>query len=477
MARNPKKTTLKHRMHVMQAEAASISIAIHLLFILLAGSIVAVRWINKEAAEFAGDHVDRPKLERRQLQMPVKVKNMQKKSRRPQVKTRMSTAAKTAFRVPDMMKARGLDDSVSFNEDYDTSTGTRDLSGLGAAGNLGFGISGVNFFGIKSSGEKLVFIVEDSKRMLEDKKGGFTTYKYVKKRLHEMVDGMKAATLFNVMLYDSDRNRHFVKMFSQKLIAATDANRDELNKWFVPINNDPKSTGHTRKEKNYTPRTEYDSFIGTDTKWWLTPVQAAMEQGADTIFILGSGWGSHELSDKRRLKLYGDSRENEHKWLISHGWTDERIKQRDADYKAVMDRAKKMLGKENEARKAKGLPPKFVRHMHEYARELGMQIPEAPPSSPARQKARRPYTFDNVTDHIKAAYTYNYIPKKMPRPQIHFVYLIPSDYKAGTTGGGGEIERVKYLRVMTRDYRGRFEYLRGSKTMKNLLKYNPALLE
>ncbi|MCF7849947.1 MAG: hypothetical protein K9M45_13930, partial [Kiritimatiellales bacterium] len=111
MSEHKKPNTLKHKMHVMQAEAASISVAIHVAFILLAGSIVAVRWINKEAAEFAGENIDRPKLERCHLQMPVKVKNMQKKSRRPQVKTRMATAAQNAFQLPDMMSGKGLDSS------------------------------------------------------------------------------------------------------------------------------------------------------------------------------------------------------------------------------------------------------------------------------------------------------------------------------------------------------------------------------
>jgi len=138
----------------MQAEAASVSIAIHILFFMLAGSIVAVRWLNKPEAEFTSENVERPKLERRKLQMPVRVKKMQRKSRRPAIKNRL-TFAKSTFR-PTSIKAVGL-----VAEGFDYNDAESALTGLAS---LGFSIPNFNLFGTdKSAGNELEGIFFDLK--------------------------------------------------------------------------------------------------------------------------------------------------------------------------------------------------------------------------------------------------------------------------------------------------------------------------
>jgi len=262
-----------------------------------------------------------------------------------------------------------------------------------------------------------------------------------------MVDGMKAATLFNVMLYDSDRNRHFVKMFSLKLIAATDANRDELNKWFVPINNDPKSTGHTRKEKNYTPRTEYDSFIGTDTKWWLTPVQAAMEQRADAIFVLCGGFGNYNVP-------FSDDE--------SSGAPDtEKMAAYREKLAAVREKARKMFGAENAARAKRGLPPKIVYDWNRYMRdELHLSMPTYP-SGRSSSPSRGPLGV--VLDHLDAVCEFQYAAEKLQLPRLNFVYLVAKDSSLQR-----EYDDTVMFNHIADEFRGSFKILRGSRTMKNL---------
>ncbi|MCF7849352.1 MAG: hypothetical protein K9M45_10910 [Kiritimatiellales bacterium] len=461
--------TLKHRMHVMQAEAASISVAIHVAFILLAGSIVAVRWINKEAAEFAGENIDRPKLERRQLQMPVKVKNMQKKSRRPQVKTRMATASQTAFQLPDMTKGKGLD-SAGFGDDYGSAgAGRRDLSGLGAAGSLGFGVSGVNFFGVKSSGEKLMFVIDASKDMLLDEKGAFYTYQYVKDRLFEMVSGMKAATLFNVMVFDGLNKDGWVHMFKPQMVPATEANRDALKAWFDPINKTPASVGALKKQANYKPNRQYDSVYAKEPRDWTLGATAAMEQTPDNIFILGSGWNLQHISYERQQEMFHPGKTRE-QWLKSEGWSTTQAEEAEANYMAMVDKAKKMLEQENKARAEKGIPKKFIHNWHRYMIEMDWEIPQRAP------RPRQRYNYDEIMDHVKAVVQFNYLPKKLSPPKVHFVFLVPSNYKVNS-GTEDDVERVQNIKKMTATFKGRFEYLRGAKSMENLLKLNPLLIE
>jgi hypothetical protein len=79
-------------------------------------------------------------------------------------------------------------------------------------------------------------------------------------------------------------------------------------------------------------------------------------------------------------------------------------------------------------------------------------------------------------DHVKAVAIFNYKAKRLAPPRIHYVFLVPSNYKANS-GSEADQERVQNLKKMTGAYKGRFEYLRGAKTMENLLNLNPLLID
>ena len=306
---------LKKKTLVCSSEAAAISIGIHILLLVFAGSIVAIKYVQKRDAAFTGENISRPKLERRQLEMPVKVQNLQRKSSRPKVTSRMASVSQTSFSLPDMA---GLGDiGGSFDR---SGSGERSLSSMGAAGSLGFGISGVNFFGAKSTGEKMVFIIDASKSMLEDRKGGYFTYIFAKNRIMEMIDGMSSATLFNVMAYARER----VVMFKNELVPATPANREAFKKWFAPLNSSPENVANLNDLGNfYQARLYEDSEIDNDLQDWVLPVQAAMEQKADNIFVLCGGYGWQGVSSKFVLKKF--KIESVEDWFESKGWDQERI--------------------------------------------------------------------------------------------------------------------------------------------------------
>jgi len=300
------------------------------LIIVFAGSIVAYEYIKRQDAAFEGKNISRPKLERRQLQMPVKVQNLQKKSRRPKVSSRMTTASKSALALPDMSAlgmGLGKDGGDGFGDSVSAATdeeGTQELSSMGAAGSLGFGVSKVNFFGARSKGEKIVFIVDTGKAMMEDKKGGYYTYKFAKDRIREMVDKMRAATLFNVILYGGKDSKEVIAMFSPQFLPATQENKKALKIWLDPVNSDPKTVGQIENLENYSSDFEYETPIETHARSWVEPVQAAMEQKADNIFILAAGWGSHT----RPVDQSGIA-----DWLENQGWPPKRV----ADYEKLKD--------------------------------------------------------------------------------------------------------------------------------------------
>lgn len=470
------KGSLKRKTVVASTEAAAISIGIHILLIVFAGSIVALQYVQKQKSLIEGSNISRPKLERRQLQMPVKVQNLQKKSRRPKVATRMATAGPTSFALPDMMGMGGLGGGF----DHGTSAGgRRSLSTMGAAGSLGFGVSGVNFFGAKGKGEKVVFIIEADKDMMTDARGGFNTYRYVKKKLSEMIEGLSSATLFNVMFYTQG---HTV-MFRPKPVPATPENREAVTEWYSKVNETPKSVGSldgmgAGEATFYTPRIKYeDSRIGDNISSWMRPVQAAMEMKADNIFVLCSGWGLHIASDELREKLYGVKFPDHSEWLKKKGWTKEKQAEYDAEWARIKPLAQEAMRKENEARKAKGLPPKIGNDdLKGYAAKMGLKLPPKPKSMSWElpDKKHRPI---ELTKHLNVVYEYNYKPNKLRKPTVHFVKLIAEDGKAYSTEGSDQSVKKREraynsLLKMSKEFGGNLELLRGAKRVEDLIKYN-----
>jgi hypothetical protein len=87
---------LVHRKRVCSAQAAAVSILLHVLLIAVAGSIVAVRYVQKRNAEL-NVVMREPKLERRQLQLPQKNERVRRTARRPKIITAPAPASAPAI--------------------------------------------------------------------------------------------------------------------------------------------------------------------------------------------------------------------------------------------------------------------------------------------------------------------------------------------------------------------------------------------
>ncbi|MEN7973678.1 MAG: hypothetical protein ABFR47_07565, partial [Verrucomicrobiota bacterium] len=102
-----------------KSSAAVVSIALHLILLLIAGTFVAVTVVTKNEKKFETRQVSRPRMPPKKLQVPVKVK---KQRRKPKLRQRIVVKAK-ARNMPDikMPEISGI------------------KGGLGAIGNAGFG--------------------------------------------------------------------------------------------------------------------------------------------------------------------------------------------------------------------------------------------------------------------------------------------------------------------------------------------------
>ena len=446
---------LKKKTLVCSSEAAAISIGIHVLLLIFAGSWVAIKYVQDKNNEFQGENIERRKLERRQLVLPTKVKNLQKKSSRPKVTSRMAVASKQTFSLPEMS-----------NLDIGFDRSGRSVGGMGMTGGLGFGIAGVNFFGAKSKGEKVVFVLDASTAMMDDAKGGYLTYKFAKDRIGQMIDRMNSATLFNVMVYTSRKGKTQTAMFSQALVPATPENRSKINEWLAPLNDDVKHLENLNDlpGKYNGDGRKYDTGV-TRLPEFIEPVQAAMEQKADNIFILCKGWGDMRMSNEDALTLRDAAPED-----------------RDRDPKEVAEKrriasesqaeAKRILAEENQAREAKGLPPKVVPDMRSYIKSLGLPYP-------SWGSFQVHFNLEELLDHLEKVYEVNYKEEGLDKPRIHIVKLIAADGSGvdpveGDRGKKVEAatQRFNWLRRVAKEFRGEFELLRGAKTMEDLVQQN-----
>ena len=465
-----KKSTnsLKGKALVCSTEAAAISVGIHVLLIIFAGSIVAMKYVQKRDAAFAGENIARPKLERRELQMPVKVQNLQKKSRRPKVTSRMASVSQASFALPDML---GMGD---IGGGFDRSGGGRSLSSMGAAGSLGFGIAPINFFGAKSQGEKIVFIVDAGKGMMEPHKGGYFTFQYAKDRLGKMIDRMSSATLFNAMAYDNNET----VMFRSKLVPANPANRAALKKWIAPLNADANNVDNLDDlPGRYDAPKDYDNDRIKTPYAWIRPVQAAMEQKADNIFVLCSGYGSQKADDDVLLEMYGF--ESEAEWQLSQGWDAERLANVKRHNDGLIADAKKLVEEKNKELRAAGKPPLIIQNWSAHvASTLGWDWLH----SPSLVTKDHPYGVDGewIIDYLEGVYEYNYLPDKLKKPAVHVVKLIASD-GSGVDDYGGDGDRYTFrytqLKKIPKAFRGEMELLRGADSIDDLLRSNKSLTE
>lgn len=423
---------LKRKMTTCSIEAAVLSVAIHLMIFFFGGSAVLWSAIIKPSAEFKGARVDRVELEKRPEPLPVNIQRLQRKLPPPKVNRMVSTS----------LRPRPIQSHPSFEFGFNRAGSTLRAMSLrrsAVPAKLDIGVSGVNFFGARSKGEKLIFILDASKQMMEDKKGGYTTYKFAKDEIHQMVDAMPSATLFNVMVY-SGRN---IALFRPQVVPATPENRAALNEWLAPINSDPYNAGRVARE--YRPPVTYPSYLGARAQFWLKAVQAAMEQRADAIFVLCGGFGRYEvpLSDDGSARVPDPEKMAEYREKLAK----------------VRAKAQERFDAENAARAKKGLPPKIVYDWNRYMRdELHLTMPAYPvPSSPRRGP------LGLVLGHMDAVCEVQYVAENIKLPRVNFVYLVAKD-----SGLQREYDDTVMLNHIADEFRGSFKLLRGSETMKNL---------
>ena len=225
-------------------------------------------------------------MERRQLSSPVqKMERVKQSSNRPKIVSTRTAATGAEFALPSSAAIGSSGSTQKFTSPFSESG--RDFSMLTRG--LTFEIPNFNFLGVRGSGEKIAFIIEASKEMLNEK----SACAHIRKELNRVLAEMSSSTVFNVLLYNNEK----VAAFTPTMEAVTEENVEKLDDWLEGIWSTELSNG------NYETSKFYDTVLGDGARGWVLAAQSALEQCADSVFVVGRNWGFHGLGEEKGKTL------------------------------------------------------------------------------------------------------------------------------------------------------------------------------
>ncbi len=302
------------------------------------------------------------------------------------------------------------------------------------------GTSQVNFFGIKSQGKRVAFLIDAERYMLTDPRGGYPAYEIVKNEIAGMIGKLGLDTYFNVILYEGSA----VSAYSEKLLPATTANKEKIKDWLYPVNRDFEKLG--LRSIGYPIQTVSSEVKPVEARYlsgYLRAVQYALETDVDAVFIITSGFRS--MTTPRPP-------EETAKLLKQMKWTDKD----DAAWAEAVKKGQDWLKKENAARKAKGIPERVIISIREVWRDMGLRAPRSRPGG-------IPITAEMREDQVQNAVRLHYQNKGKTKPQINFVIFIGKDQ---------DKDKVPYFdhfeNIARRARSGKVRVLQGLAALKNV---------
>ena len=465
----------KRRMNPLLIQVIVISVILHVVIGLILGGITVIDHIIPDKAQFE-EAPETP--EEAPPPPPVKIEVKPQKPKQvlaPKLNLRPVgniAVADVNVDLPDMQQ--------NFTVSSGLGAGSLQISGGsllgGASGSLKLGMSEVNVFGLKSKSERILFIIDSSRRMLSDDKGGLNSYKIIKDKVTELISNLAPGTLFNVILA-GDKNKSL--LFQPKLVSAGMENQTKLIKWFASVNVDANKVGigHLGAEKRaLTSFADSDIVVhGLMTDAWLWQhnqsayfTQLALEMNADSIFhICGEHKGFH---DARRLANKREIARNQK--TIDRITQSSQWKKLWAAYQAeipiMQKRIDAELAKQNAARKKKGLPPRVLRNtgVQSAAQELGFEWNNPRPHLSqfgANIKSSYPIKASELKRHFGQVVRELYTKKKKRIPSIHILLLLAGDSEISTA-------QEKSVEEFTRTFKGKLRIVKGLNEIKTAAK-------
>ena len=244
--------------------AILISLGVHLFLIIGAVTLTIVIITPKPKMMFEGKKS--PSLPARKLEHAIRVKQMQKQTRKPQILQRLVTEAPSKVALPEMPDMK-TPDVKNLRDTPLMNTRAGSIGGIGGAGGGagrgltgGMGYSDTKFFGENIRTRAITICMDISPSMVAK---GVT--QDVLAEGTKMLENMNVNTKFNLIVFVDGADP-----FAPQMVYATQENKEKALEWLKqPF--DGRRQGNLRGYSGSTPH---------------MAIQMAVEMGSDTVFVL-----------------------------------------------------------------------------------------------------------------------------------------------------------------------------------------------
>lgn len=352
--------------------------------------------------------------------------------------------------IPEMEKTNAVDVTSLVTGMADAGEG---LSFAGDAREM----SDVNFFGISAGGKRIVLIIDATREMLVDEKGGMFAYDKVKDEIAAILGGLNRGTRFNLLLYEGNN----LVAFAEEPIAAMPSNVRLASEWLAPLNRTYEDLGlRGHPGKRIELEEDLEPIAARDLAHYTKAIQKAIEWQASTVFCISGGYrGMGRSPTPEMMEEYAKEREAN---PGTPGTVDPAARKA---WNEAVAKTRQWLADENAARREKGLPPKVVINFNALVRQVtGATPPRASGGTPgARPPSMPQVTPEDIEKLIQNGVKENYRGIGIEPPSIHMVVFLGEDEDMN--------EQTKdHFRNLTRKNRGKFKMLRGLAALEDVTK-------
>jgi hypothetical protein len=260
-----------------------ISVSLHVLAGALIGSWTIYRYTRPPEATFESPP-PAVRVPLAAVEYRVQMQQMQKQSARPQNQLGAQREALLQQDIRSVVANASAITVPALGGGPVVGGGSGRGGRIGASG-IGFGVSAVDFFGIKKQGERVVFIVDAGASMVAPERGDLPGYDRVKTELAAMIHALSPGTMFNIIVFE-----RAVDAFAPAPVVATPDNTQRVAEWIAPY----WRLKHAKLEqrgtfrKNYQPKMVDWPDDGGASRLDLALI-AALEMTPDLIFIITDG--------------------------------------------------------------------------------------------------------------------------------------------------------------------------------------------
>jgi hypothetical protein len=432
---------------VQRVSAFSFALLVHFIFVVLVGFVVVAESRSKPPQLIATVALPEKDLEfvPPQLTRAKEEKPAAASAAAPNV---IAALGASPVMIPEMENTNAVDVTSLV-------TGTAAIGeGISFAGDARE-MSDVNFFGISAGGKRIVLIIDATREMLVDEKGGMFAYDKVKNEIGVMLAGLNRGTKFNLLLYEGER----LMAFAEEPIVAMPSNVRLAIEWLSPLNRTYEQLGLAgHRGEMLDVAGDLEPIAARDVAHYTKAIQKAIEWQASTVFCISAGYRVINKSPTpEEMEKYEKER-------AANPGTPGTVSASDrAAWNNAVQKTRDWLQKENAARRARELPPKVVTNFNQLVREItGATPPRADGGTPGARRPRpMPHTPDDIETLVKNGVKQHYNEIGLDKPSVHMVVFLGEDEDMND-------QTRDHFKNLTRRNNGKFKMLRGLAALQNV---------